>query len=383
MFKLRDINSLPAARNWLQRAEDGLNTAYGANLERVAQIKGDTSAEQALYVRLWLLKGALAFYSGNRETAAGLLMEAEERLRPLQVPDDQLATMMSMGFREREARFALRATRNDPDRAVEWVLRHRQERAEKRHRQRQDEQVARMNALRQIQRMGFNPALAAQALRQTDNNVLRALDLLTEHGDRIPAAPSVDAPWLGEQAERTRRRSRDAGDRKEEGEEEEEEEEEEDAFQEVVEDVSHDSAEAFLDLTLNEEAQAIRELLAACVGDIPRSTQIVFPTHNRSTSRSPSGRVVAQHLKEFLIFLASGEALNESTIGRPHCVEFVDIAPHDDSTKKTEEHHVPVFIRLHISTGHQSIVEGQSSTSETVQAQLGATARRIDRNGKP
>ena len=56
------------------------------------------------YVRLELLEGVAAFYSGNRVLARTKLQSAQGRWQKLQVPDERLAELLSMGFSDREVR---------------------------------------------------------------------------------------------------------------------------------------------------------------------------------------------------------------------------------------------------------------------------------------
>lgn len=49
--------------------EDCFRRSYGDNMERLAGIKGDSSRELALYVRLYLLQGILAFYQKRHDAA--------------------------------------------------------------------------------------------------------------------------------------------------------------------------------------------------------------------------------------------------------------------------------------------------------------------------
>jgi len=54
------------------------------------------------YVRLELLEGVAAFYSGNKVLARAKLKSSEQRWQQLQVSDGNLAELMSMGFKSHE-----------------------------------------------------------------------------------------------------------------------------------------------------------------------------------------------------------------------------------------------------------------------------------------
>jgi hypothetical protein len=53
---------------------------------------------------LELLEGVAAFYSGDRVLAGAKLRSAHGRWQKLQVPDERLAELLSMGFSDQEVR---------------------------------------------------------------------------------------------------------------------------------------------------------------------------------------------------------------------------------------------------------------------------------------
>ena len=59
------------------------------------------------YVRLELLEGVAAYYSGDRTLARAKLRSSEQRWQQLQVSDERLAELMSMGFKSQEVRLSL------------------------------------------------------------------------------------------------------------------------------------------------------------------------------------------------------------------------------------------------------------------------------------
>jgi hypothetical protein len=52
----------------------------------------------ARYVRLELLEGVAAFHAGARDAAKAKLAAAQAKWEQLQVSDDQLASLLAMGF---------------------------------------------------------------------------------------------------------------------------------------------------------------------------------------------------------------------------------------------------------------------------------------------
>ena len=53
-------------------------------------------------MRLELLEGVAAYYSGDKALAGEKLKSSEQRWQQLQVSDERLAELMSMGFRSQE-----------------------------------------------------------------------------------------------------------------------------------------------------------------------------------------------------------------------------------------------------------------------------------------
>ena len=54
------------------------------------------------YVRLELLEGVAAYYSGDRGLARARLKASQERWQQLQVSDERLVELLSMGFDTQE-----------------------------------------------------------------------------------------------------------------------------------------------------------------------------------------------------------------------------------------------------------------------------------------
>ena len=59
------------------------------------------------YVRLELLEGVAAYHSGDRALARAKLRSSQQRWLQLQVSDECLAELMSMGFNSQEVRLRL------------------------------------------------------------------------------------------------------------------------------------------------------------------------------------------------------------------------------------------------------------------------------------
>ena len=58
-LRIGNLNELPNAQERLKECENNFKKSYGENLERVMALKGNSSSEAVLYVRLHLLQGIL------------------------------------------------------------------------------------------------------------------------------------------------------------------------------------------------------------------------------------------------------------------------------------------------------------------------------------
>jgi FtsZ-binding cell division protein ZapB len=79
LFMLRDIARLAVARERLKKAREGLLRSHGKNLERLRVLQGGFCPELALYVRLELLEGVVAYHSGLLDAAQHSLLSAQRK----------------------------------------------------------------------------------------------------------------------------------------------------------------------------------------------------------------------------------------------------------------------------------------------------------------
>ncbi|KAL3689731.1 hypothetical protein R1sor_016040 [Riccia sorocarpa] len=194
LFILRDIDRLAVARERLSMARDGLSRSHGRNLERLRVLQGGFCPELAVYVRLELLEGVVAYHSGRSEAARQSLASAQQKYHQLQVSDGAVAQLASMGFSTKESRRALRMSGQDIQRAVEFMMeekRKRLEKAEEDRRQRRERREQKkygktrsgkavdMTMLNELASIGYDRQVVAEALRQSDNSVQVALDMLS------------------------------------------------------------------------------------------------------------------------------------------------------------------------------------------------------------
>lgn len=193
-FMLRDISWLSVAGVRLVKAREGIERAHGKDSSRVRLLQAGRFPELALYLRLELLEGVVAYHSGQFEKSRKVLASAQGKFTQLQVPDEALSLVTSMGFRERDAKRALRISNQDVSSAVDFLVEQKAKRAQKREEdiRRRDEimeqkkygttplkKAVDLQKLNQLVSIGFDKELAAEALRRNENDAEKALDDLT------------------------------------------------------------------------------------------------------------------------------------------------------------------------------------------------------------
>ncbi|KAB5514605.1 hypothetical protein DKX38_028511 [Salix brachista] len=215
-FMLRDIAWIAVAGLRLKNAREGLERAHGKDSSRFRLLQAGRTSELALYLRLELLEGVVAYHSGQFDKSRKFLASAQEKFFQLQVPDEALSLVMSMGFGEGDAKRALRMSNQDIQSAVNFLVVEREKREQKR-----EDDIRRRNEIMQgaetvwsytfkescgspktdrggLHRVSrhlnifvsdvplrapqcgrFEKELAAEALRKNENDTQKALDDLT------------------------------------------------------------------------------------------------------------------------------------------------------------------------------------------------------------
>lgn len=193
-FMLKDISWLSDAGIRLAKAREGLERAHGREASRVRLIHSGRYLEVALYVRLELLEGVIAYHSGLLEKSRQSLSSAQAKYIQLQIPDEALSLLMSMGYKEGDAKKALRMNNHDVQSAVDFLIEEREKAARKReenHSRQRDlleqrlygmtalKKAVNLQYLNELVSIGFEKDLAAEALRRNENDTQKALDDLT------------------------------------------------------------------------------------------------------------------------------------------------------------------------------------------------------------
>ncbi|KAK8283703.1 hypothetical protein V6Z11_D08G106800 [Gossypium hirsutum] len=193
-FLLRDISWLSVAGIRLEKAREGLERCHGKDFSRVRLLQAGCQPELALHMRLELLEGVVAYHNGQLDKSKKALTSAQAKFSQLQVRDEALSHVMSMGFKERDARRALRLNNQDIGRAVDFLFEEKAKRKQKREDDIQHKieimelkqygvtplkKAVNVEKLKELVAIGFEKKLAAEALRRNENDFQKALDDLT------------------------------------------------------------------------------------------------------------------------------------------------------------------------------------------------------------
>ncbi|CAI9782412.1 unnamed protein product [Fraxinus pennsylvanica] len=193
-FMLHDISWLSVAGIRLAKAREGIERAHGKESSRMRVLQGGRYPELALYLRLQLLEGVIAYHNGQLQKSKESLTAAHAKYTQLQVPDETLSLLMSMGYKARDAKRALRMSNQDVGSAVDFLVEEKAKKERKREedRRRQEEILEQkkygmtslrkpvdLQKLNELVSIGFEKELAAEALRRNENDTQKALDDLT------------------------------------------------------------------------------------------------------------------------------------------------------------------------------------------------------------
>ncbi|KAL5141615.1 NEDD8 ultimate buster 1 [Glycine soja] len=193
-FMIRDIRWLSDAGKRLEMAREGIERAHGKDSFRLRLLQVGRYPELALHLRLELLEGVVAYHIGQLEKSKKTLASARTKFIQLQVPDEALSLVMSMGFVECDAKRALRMNNQDVGGAIDFLAEEKAKKLQKR-----EEDIRRRNEikeqkqygmtplkkavdlerLKELVSIGFDKELAAEALRRNENDTQKALDDLT------------------------------------------------------------------------------------------------------------------------------------------------------------------------------------------------------------
>ncbi|KAL9879593.1 NEDD8 ultimate buster 1-like [Glossina fuscipes] len=195
---LKNVTQLPDAQRRLEICENSFRRSYGENLQRLITLKGDGCAEKALIMRLHLLQGVVLFHQNRRNEALEKLDIAENELLALKVDDTSIETLVEMGYEPHEARLGLRARGGDIEQAINFIHdQHEKLRETRKHSQKErklnqkldvrkhDKNWVNPRSVCSLMEMGYSSKLVVQALRDSRNDLNKALNLLQNHTEEL------------------------------------------------------------------------------------------------------------------------------------------------------------------------------------------------------
>ncbi|XP_014102311.1 NEDD8 ultimate buster 1 isoform X1 [Bactrocera oleae] len=195
---LKNVTQLPDAQRRLDICEKSFRRSYGENMNRLIALKGNACPERALLMRLHLLQGVVLFHQNRRDEAYERLEIAGRELRELKVDDSAVEALVEMGYEPFEARLGLRACGGNLEQAVNFIHDRREKKRDARERSHKERKVSsklsRKNSDKDwvnprsvctLMEMGFSHDLVVAALRKSNNDLQKALDLLQTSSDEL------------------------------------------------------------------------------------------------------------------------------------------------------------------------------------------------------
>uniref|UniRef100_A0A1A9WA10 UBA domain-containing protein n=1 Tax=Glossina brevipalpis TaxID=37001 RepID=A0A1A9WA10_9MUSC len=206
---LKNVTQLPDAQRRLDICENNFRRSYGENLQRLINLKGEGCAEKALIMRLHLLQGVVLFHQNQHNEASEKFEIAENELLALKVDDKSIETLVEMGYEPHEARLGLRARGGDIEQAINYIHDHHEKLNETRKYSRKERKLNHKLSSRNrdknwvnprsvctLMEMGYSSNMVVQALRDSRNDLSKALNLLQNHPEelsrKLPSHRSAD-----------------------------------------------------------------------------------------------------------------------------------------------------------------------------------------------
>ena len=200
-LRLENLDVLHDASKRLQICENCFKRSYGESLQRLRAIKGSAGHEIALFVRLYVLQGIVAYHEGKFTSARDLLSKAQFYADSVQVDGDKITEMVAVGFSVAEARLALRACEGNLIAATRHAFLKQEEKEKIR---KEEKEKSRKRRLAQslgkcengdeinvdifeqmVNDLGFDRTLAAESLKKCNNSLHDAVQLIHENPDSL------------------------------------------------------------------------------------------------------------------------------------------------------------------------------------------------------
>ena len=201
---LENLDALPDAGKRLQMCENCFKQSYGESLQRLLAVKGSVGHEIALFVRLYVLQGVVAFYEAKFTAARDLFAKAKFYADSIQVDSDKVTEMVKVGFSVSEARLALRACEGNLLAATRqaFIKREEKERIQKEEKEKlRKRKLARSFGKckngqdvnvdiyeKMVNELGFDSRLASESLKVANNDLHNAMQLIHDNPESLKQA---------------------------------------------------------------------------------------------------------------------------------------------------------------------------------------------------
>ncbi|XP_078393013.1 NEDD8 ultimate buster 1-like [Cetorhinus maximus] len=193
-FKLQKIECLSEAKRGLEDAQRYFNNCFGVNLERLEQLEDNSGRDKILHLRLYILFGVQFYHSQMEKDALRDLTKALKLLDELRLNDFDVVCLANEGFTVREARFGLRGTGGD----FEKAKLHIEKRRERAQQQRREAEGRREQLTSGAELNNALPETSGQAnqVSPPNANPLSSADTVTQSSPSVtssPTFPTTDA----------------------------------------------------------------------------------------------------------------------------------------------------------------------------------------------
>ncbi|KAL9643744.1 hypothetical protein ABK040_016046 [Willaertia magna] len=200
MYLLNDPNMLYDAIYRIKLSESILQTCHGTNLERLLKIENNRIELENiyLYIKLNLLKGIICFELKDYKSSYEYLLQCDLKLRNLNIDDNLLIELFHMGFTKKESIRALQVNNKNINLAINYLL-EKYEIKKKKNLEEQERNLKRKRQLKygntkfgkfinldlldqlKIIFTNLDEEVIIEALKESNNDELQTIDLLTNH----------------------------------------------------------------------------------------------------------------------------------------------------------------------------------------------------------